>query len=99
MSYRSAQQILPEELIELIQQYVDGDYLYIPRKETGRKKWGENTNTRSELAERNALIYADYRQGISTAGLAEKYFLSEKSIQRIVSLQRKREREEEMGTL
>lgn len=95
MSYRSAQQILPEELIELIQQYVDGDYLYIPRKETGRKKWGENTNIKSELAERNALIYTDYCQGISMTGLAEKYFLSEKSIQRIVYLQRKKKEKRE----
>lgn len=95
MSYRSAQQILPEELIELIQQYVDGDYLYIPRKEAGRKKWGENTNIKSELAERNALIYTDYCQGISMTGLAEKYFLSEKSIQRIVYLQRKKKEKRE----
>ena len=43
MSYRSAEKVLPFELIELIQQYVDGDYLYIPRKESKRKKWGENT--------------------------------------------------------
>lgn len=99
MSYRSAQEILPEELIELIQQYVDGDYLYIPRKETGRRKWGENTNIKNELEERNALIYADYLQGVSMTGLAKKYFLSEKSIQRIVYLQRKREKEERMRTL
>ena len=84
MSYRSAQKILPEELIELIQQYVDGDFLYIPRR-----KWGEGTNIRNELEERNRLIYEDYLQEVSMAGLAEKYFLSEKSIQRIVYRQRK----------
>ena len=98
MSYRSAQQILPQELIELIQQYVDGDFLYIPRKDT-RKKWGENTNTRNELMERNALIYEDYMCGITIMELAEKYFLSEKSIQRIVYRQRKKESDEEMRTL
>ena len=96
MSYRNAQNILPEELIELIQQYVDGVYLYIPRKEAGRKKWGENTNIKNELEERNALIYADYLQGISVMGLSRKYFLSEKSIQRIVYLRRKKEREEKI---
>lgn len=84
MSYRSADKVLPSELIELIQQYVDGDYLYIPRKEEKRKKWGENTNIRSELAERNSSIYEDYLKGLSVKELADKYFLSEKSIQRIV---------------
>ena len=89
MSYRSARQILPEELIELIQQYVDGDFLYIPRKNAGRRKWGEGTNIRNELEERNRLIYEDYLQEVTMPELAEKYFLSEKSIQRIVYRHRK----------
>lgn len=89
MSYRSAQKILPQELIELIQQYVDGDFLYIPRKDEGRRKWGEGTGIRSELARRDTLIYEDHMRGMSMAGLAEKYFLSEKSIQRIVYRQKK----------
>ena len=32
MSYRKAEEILPRELIEVIQQYVDGENIYIPRK-------------------------------------------------------------------
>lgn len=89
MSYRSADKVLPNELIEMIQQYVDGDYLYIPRKENGRKKWGENTMIREELEERNTSIYRDYLQGVPMGELAERYFLSEKSIQRIVYQKRK----------
>ncbi|MCH5139151.1 DNA-binding response regulator, partial [Clostridiaceae bacterium UIB06] len=30
MRYEKAQNILPQDVIELIQQYVDGGYLYIP---------------------------------------------------------------------
>lgn len=93
MSYRNAQEILPQELTELIQQYVDGDFLYIPRKDEGRRKWGEGTNIRSELAQRDEQIYEDHLQGIPVAELAEKYFLSPKSIQRIVYRQRKRDME------
>lgn len=89
MSYRSAEKVLPNELIEIIQQYVDGDYLYIPRKESERKKWGDNTAIKKELAERNSSIYEEYLQGLSMEELAEKYFLSEKSIQRIVYQKRK----------
>ncbi len=32
MKYEKAQNILPEDVIELIQEYIDGGYLYIPRK-------------------------------------------------------------------
>lgn len=41
MGYRKAVKILPPEVVALIQQYVDGEYIYIPRKEENRKSWGE----------------------------------------------------------
>ncbi len=37
MSYKKAIHILPEELLELIQEYVDGEYIYIPRKSNNKK--------------------------------------------------------------
>lgn len=84
MSYKKAEQVLPVELIELIQQYADGICLYIPRKENTRRKWGEKTSTLSEIDERNDCIFIDYNNGMTVTSLAEKYFLSEKSIQRIL---------------
>ena len=84
MSYKKAEQVLPAELVELIQEYADGICLYIPRKESNRKKWGESTATLSEMAERNNRIFNDYTHGMNIRSLAEKYFLSEKSIQRII---------------
>lgn len=84
MSYRKAEDILPIELIELIQQYVDGENIYIPRKAGNRQEWGCNTSTKQVLFVRNEQIYADYQSGLKTAELACKYYLSEKSIQRIV---------------
>lgn len=90
MSYVKAVDVLPDEILALIQNYVDGEYIYIPRKEDNKKSWGENTNSRKEIRMRNSKIYEDYKRGIKVKDLAEKYFLSDKSIQRIV-LQKKNE--------
>ncbi|MDO5519371.1 MAG: CD3324 family protein [bacterium] len=84
MGYRKAEDILPIEIIKLIQQYVDGEMLYIPRKEGNRKEWGQQTQARQQLDKRNKSIYQDYQTGMCVMSLAEKYFLSEKSIQRIL---------------
>ena len=84
MSYRSAEEILPMEIIELIQQYVDGENIYIPRKDEHRRAWGEGTQIKAELSARNQEIYSEYLSGMKMKDLAEKYFLSEKIIQRIV---------------
>ncbi|MFJ7973526.1 CD3324 family protein [Psychrobacillus sp. NPDC096389] len=84
MSYRKAKNLLPAELVELIQQYVDGEYIYIPRREDNKKSWGSATATRRELDFRNSAIYKDYLSGINVAALGEKYYLSSKSIQRII---------------
>lgn len=93
MSYIKAEYVLPQELLELIQNYVDGEYLYIPRKIEKRKNWGETTDTKKVTQIRNQEIYKKYIEGMKTAKLADEYFLSEKSIQRIV-LQEKRKSQE-----
>lgn len=93
MSYKKAVSILPLELIELIQSYVDGEYIYIPRKEENKKTWGSNTAIKDELLYRNKNIFMDFVEGVSMEELAEKYFLSVKSIQRII-LQEKRNKYE-----
>lgn len=85
MSYVKATDVLPEELLNLIQNYIDGGYIYIPRKEGSRKDWGEATQSRKEIYERNVEIYRRYREGASIDVLADMYYLSPKSIQRIIS--------------
>lgn len=84
MGYRKAEDILPIEIIEMIQQFVDGESIYIPRKEEHKQEWGQRTQIRQELSKRNLSIYEDYLSGMRTIELAHKYFLSEKSIQRII---------------
>lgn len=84
MGYISALDVLPEGLVEKIQEYVDGQVLYIPKIKSKRCKWGEATDTRAYLQERNRRIYADYQKGVTLLTLSEKYFLTPKSIQRIL---------------
>ncbi|EPS47617.1 hypothetical protein CFSAN002369_21103 [Clostridium botulinum CFSAN002369] len=46
MKYENAQDVLPEHIVELIQEYMEGGYLYIPIKYENKKVWGENTSTK-----------------------------------------------------
>lgn len=84
MGYVRAEEILPEELIKLIQQYIDGTNIYIPRKDNRRAAWGQVNQAKERLYERDREIYKAYKEGRKVPELAEMYFLSEKSIQRIL---------------
>ncbi|MDU1602573.1 CD3324 family protein [Clostridium sp.] len=89
MKYVKAQDVLPEELIELIQKYIDGNYLYIPRKDDNHKSWGENSGIKNILKIRNKEIYIKYNNGMSVDALSNEYYLSKKSIRRIISYEKK----------
>lgn len=95
MRYQKANEILPARLVELIQNYIDGEYVYIPRKQENKKSWGEASRTREALRARDIEIFVKYSQGLGVKELAEQYFLSEKSIQRIVLQEKKRKNETE----
>ena len=82
MSYINAEDILPKELIETIQQYVNGKSIYIPCKE--KKVWGSQTKTKQYYKIRNHEICAKHKNGVSAKILANEYSLSDKSIQRIL---------------
>lgn len=85
MKYVKAQTVLPKELIKSIQEYIDGEYLYIPRKNGHQKAWGEKNGSKIYFKKRNTEIYMKYISGIPVIRLSEEYFLSEQSIRRIVS--------------
>ena len=84
MRYIKAEEVLPQELILQIWQYVDGVTLYIPRKPENRRDWGSGTPYRRELEARNQEICREHERGAAVAELAERYHLSEKSIGRIL---------------
>ncbi|MCL2378193.1 MAG: CD3324 family protein [Defluviitaleaceae bacterium] len=91
MRYVNAQDVLPKDILALVRQHIDGAYIYIPRNEENRKNWGENTRSKQETKERNAEIYAQYKSGQKVGELAVQYFLSDKSIQRIITQGKKQE--------
>ena len=93
MKYKKVQDILPQYMIDDLQQYIEGGYLYIPKKEENKKSWGENTstkdelnntNTKKELNKRNKEIVKKRKNGKSIQDLAKEYFLTEYSIRRII---------------
>ena len=90
MKYLNAEVVFPEELLKELQQYIQGEVLYIPNREGTRKKWGENSGNRKLLADRNREIRNHFLAGQSIEQLAELFFLSYDSIKKIVYSQAKR---------
>ncbi|MBU5427424.1 hypothetical protein KQI41_13615 [Tissierella pigra] len=84
MKYIKANNIFPEELLEQIQKYVQGELVYIPKPEGVRKKWGENSGHRVYLDHRNSQIREKFLVGLSMDELSEEFCLSIESIKRIV---------------
>ena len=84
MNYISAKDVLPMEIIRQIQSYVDGQIIYIPKSEPKKKGRKVDTLAKRELSIRNTNIYMEYISGLSIKQLSQKYFLVEKSIQRII---------------
>ncbi|WP_373600703.1 CD3324 family protein [Paraclostridium bifermentans] len=84
MKYKKAQNVLPKDILEIVQEYIDGEYLYIPRKSDNKKSWGESSGTKLEMKKRNIEILNKYKEGISIKELSKRYYLSESSIRRII---------------
>lgn len=91
MRYARAQDLLPAQLLAELQQYIDGAYLYIPRKQENRLAWGERTHSKRETAARNRSIFLEAQAGKEVSALAETYFLTEKTIRRILLEERKKQ--------
>ncbi|MBQ3512267.1 MAG: phosphotransferase [Lachnospiraceae bacterium] len=88
MKYKNANNILPAELIETIQQYVQGEYIYIPIKDKIEKQ--SPTEYEMELQKRDEHIFRKSLEGVNNKKLGIMYHLSESSIRRIIINQRKR---------
>jgi Mor family transcriptional regulator len=88
MKYVKAQEVLPDEIVKLLQEYVDGKYLYIPRKIENHEAWGEKSGIKNSLKVRNNEIYKKYNEGTAINKLTQEYYLSEKSIRRIIGQQK-----------
>lgn len=89
MGYINAKSTLPHNLLCAVQKYIDGEYIYIPRKEDKKKKWGASTDTGKNILERNREIVTKRLAGHPVDVLAEQYFLSPKTIYKIINSARK----------
>lgn len=84
MKYKNAKQILPQELMDEVQKYIQGEYLYVPKADGSRKKWGSNTGYRKDLTLRNEKIRKAFKEGKTIDELMEHYCLSDSTIKKIV---------------
>ena len=87
MKYKNANDVLPEDLLVLVQEYIQGEYIYIPVREKQIVK--SPTDYKTELEKRDVHIYTKYLEGMSNKQLSQIYNLSESSIRRIIVRQRK----------
>ena len=84
MKYIKANSILPISLIEELQNYIQGGYIYIPSRNENKKGWGELSGYKREIEKRNKKIPMDYKHGKSLEELSKSYFLSIHSIKKII---------------
>lgn len=87
VNYKNAIKILPERLVQEIQQYAQGDYIYIPIKDKVINS--APTEYEQELKKRNEHIFTKSLEGVTNSELAGMYHLSASSIRRIIIEQRK----------
>jgi Mor family transcriptional regulator len=84
MRYQKGKLIFPEELLQEIQKYVQGELVYIPNRKGSRKRWGESSGSRKLLNQRNDDIRRKFIQGETIDQLTQQYCLSHESIKKIV---------------
>ena len=84
MKYSNGKQVLPEALIGEIQKYIQGEYIYIPKKPEAKKRWGESSGNRELIRARNTEIHQKFSNGATFEQLANEFYLSTDSIRKII---------------
>lgn len=84
MNYKNGKDVLPTELLNEVQKYIQGDILYIPKSDEKRTPWGEKSGARKAIRKRNKEIIRLYKNGQEINQLTKIYNLSESSVKKIV---------------
>lgn len=84
MQYKNGKEVFPPSLLKEVQKHIQGEIIYIPKKNNQRAGWGEMSGSRQLLAQRNEEIYQLYKNGWSFEELEQKFNLSIESIRKIV---------------
>jgi Mor family transcriptional regulator len=82
VKYTNGKDVLPPDLLEQVQQYVQGGLIYVPKRE--KAGWGTMNGTKKWMKKRNFDICRQYRQGTVITELMTRYHLSEESIRKII---------------
>jgi Mor family transcriptional regulator len=90
MSYKNGKDVLPPSLLKQLQEYIQGEIIYIPKKGQKRAGWGENNGTRLIIERRNREIFRMYQGGTTVMELIQSFHLSEDSIRKIIVKTRER---------
>ncbi len=64
MKYKNAAEILPPELLQEVQCYIEGELLYIPRSNS-KQEWGAVSGSKKFYLERNYQIKELFHNGKS----------------------------------
>ncbi|MGP4078623.1 CD3324 family protein [Pseudalkalibacillus sp. R45] len=84
MEYKNGKEVFPPSLLKEVQKHIQGELIYIPKKNNMRARWGEMNGSRQLLARRNKEIYQFYKDGWSFEDLEQKFNLSIESIRKII---------------
>ena len=84
MVYKNARGVLPDDLIEEIQKYVDGESIYIPAKTEGKTEWGHRNGTKASYATRNAEIRSLFERNVPVSEISDRYYLSSDTVRKII---------------
>lgn len=84
LKYKNAKAVLPERLYRELQQYVQGEIIYVPKDDSEKAGWGEKNGTKEKYTNRNTEIIMLYKNGVSKEAIADRYHLSECSIKKII---------------
>nr|WP_226890212.1 CD3324 family protein [Paraclostridium dentum] len=98
LKYKNAKNILPQDLLQQIQQYIQGDVIYIPIDNNEKIPWGRKNGAREAIYTINKSIFKLYKQGYSIDEIVNIYNLSESSIRKIIS-KIKKETDKDNGDL
>lgn len=82
--YKNAKDVLPEALLRQIWKYVEGENIYIPKRQECRAAWGSLNGSRREYEMRNEQIRQRYAEEATLEELAKEFCLSVESIRKIV---------------
>ena len=84
MRYVNAKDVLPPDVLALVQKHTGGALIYVPKKDEEKAGWGQKNGARAQVHIRNNSILDAYKNGTSICELMIEHSLSEASIRKIL---------------